>query len=40
MSADSWELPDELRHIQETVARFMAAEVKPAEDKAEHDDRC
>ncbi len=37
MSADSWELPDELRQIQETVARFMAAEVKPAEDKAEHD---
>lgn len=37
MSTDSWELPEELRQIQETVVRFMAAEVKPAEDKAPHD---
>ena len=37
MSADSWELPEELRQIQDTVARFMAHEVKPAEDQAEHD---
>lgn len=37
MSADSWELPEELRQIQDTVARFMAAEVKPAEDRLEHD---
>ncbi|MFO1268606.1 MAG: acyl-CoA dehydrogenase family protein [Rubrivivax sp.] len=28
MSADTWELPEELRQIQDTVARFMAAEVK------------
>ena len=33
MSTDSWELSEELRQIQDTVARFMAAEVKPAEDK-------
>ncbi len=37
MSTDSWELPEELRQIQDTVARFMATEVKPAEDRAEHD---
>ena len=37
MSADSWELPEELRQIQDTVARFMAAEVKPAEDRLPHD---
>src|SRR6476620_4549237 len=37
MSTDSWELPEELRQIQDTVARFMAAEVKPAEDKLPHD---
>jgi acyl-CoA dehydrogenase len=37
MSADSWELPEELRQIQDTVARFMAAEVKPAEDRLAHD---
>ncbi len=36
-SAGGWELPEELRQIQDTVARFMAAEVKPAEDQAEHD---
>ncbi len=37
MSADSWELPEELRQIQDTVARFMAAAVKPAEDRLPHD---
>jgi hypothetical protein len=37
MSAEGWELSEELRQIQDTVARFMAAEVKPAEDKAPHD---
>jgi acyl-CoA dehydrogenase len=37
MNTDSWELPEELRQIQDTVARFMAAEVKPAEDKLPHD---
>jgi acyl-CoA dehydrogenase len=37
MSADSWELSEELRQVQDTVARFMATEVKPAEDRAPHD---
>ena len=37
MNTDSWELPEELRQIQDTVARFMAAEVKPAEDRAPYD---
>lgn len=37
MSQDSWELSEELRQIQDTVSRFMAAEVKPAEDKLPHD---
>jgi acyl-CoA dehydrogenase len=37
MSTDSWELSEELRQIQDTVSRFMAAEVKPAEDKLPQD---
>ncbi len=37
MSTDSWELSEELRQIQDTVTRFMSAEVKPAEDRLEHD---
>jgi acyl-CoA dehydrogenase len=37
MSSDSWELSEELRHIQDIVRRFMAAEVKPVEDKQPHD---
>lgn len=37
MSAESWELPEELRQVQDTVARFMAAEVKPLEDRLPHD---
>jgi acyl-CoA dehydrogenase len=37
MSTDSWELSEELRQIQDTVGRFMAHEVKPAEDKLPHD---
>jgi len=28
-AAGSWELPEELRMIQETISRFMRAEVKP-----------
>jgi acyl-CoA dehydrogenase len=36
-STDSWELSEELRQIRDTVSRFMAAEVKPAEDGLEHD---
>jgi acyl-CoA dehydrogenase len=37
MNTDSWELSEELRQIQDTVARFMANDVKPAEDKLPHD---
>ncbi|MDE1947185.1 MAG: acyl-CoA/acyl-ACP dehydrogenase [Burkholderiales bacterium] len=37
MGTDSWELPEELRQLQDTVGRFMAAEVKPAEDRLPHD---
>jgi acyl-CoA dehydrogenase len=33
----SWELPEELRMLQSTVRRFMQNEVKPEEDKLEHD---
>jgi acyl-CoA dehydrogenase len=36
-AADSWELPEELRMIRDTVRRFMQQEVKPAEDRLEHD---
>jgi acyl-CoA dehydrogenase len=36
-AADSWELPEELRMIRDTVRRFMQQEVKPAEDQLEHD---
>jgi len=32
-----WELPEELRMLQSTVRRFMQHEVKPEEDKLEHD---
>ena len=40
MSTDntgSWELPEELRMFRDTIRRFMAEEVKPAEDKLPHD---
>lgn len=33
----SWELPEELQQLQETIRRFMRSEVKPVEDKLEHD---
>lgn len=36
-AAGSWELPEELQMLQETMRRFMRAEVMPAEDKLEHD---
>lgn len=32
----SWQLPNELRMLQETVRRFMRTEVKPEEDKLPH----
>ena len=37
MSNSSWELPEDLRLIQETARRFMRTEVKAAEDSVEHD---
>jgi len=33
----SWELPNELVALRETVRRFMTAEVKPVEDRLPHD---
>ncbi|HVV08083.1 acyl-CoA dehydrogenase family protein [Amycolatopsis sp.] len=33
----AWELPEEFRMLADTVRRFMAAEVRPAEDKLDHD---
>jgi acyl-CoA dehydrogenase len=30
---DAWQLPDELRHLKETVADFMRKEIVPEEDK-------
>src|ERR1700742_2953952 len=36
-SSGSWELPEDLRLLQQTVRRFMQQEVKPEEDKLPHD---
>ncbi len=33
----AWEMPEELRMLQETVRRFMRHEVKPEEDRLPHD---
>src|SRR5690348_13649454 len=33
----AWELPEELQQLRETVRRFMVNEVKPVEDRLEHD---
>jgi len=33
----AWELPEELQMLRDTVRRFMAEEVRPIEDKLEHD---
>jgi acyl-CoA dehydrogenase len=33
----SWELPEELRLLQQTVRRFMENEVRPIEEQLEHD---
>lgn len=33
----SWELPEELVMLRDTVRRFMEREVRPSEDKVEHD---
>ncbi|NBT69008.1 MAG: acyl-CoA dehydrogenase [Betaproteobacteria bacterium] len=36
-STGSWELPEELKMLRETVRRFMEQEVKPIEDTLPHD---
>lgn len=36
-SSGSWELPEELRMLRDTIRRFMQEEVKPVEDTLEHD---
>lgn len=36
-ASGSWELPEELRMLRDTIRRFMEEEVKPAEDKLPHD---
>jgi acyl-CoA dehydrogenase len=33
----SWELPEELRMLRDTIRRFMLEEVKPVEDRLPHD---
>ena len=35
--AGSWELPEDLRMLRDTIRRFMQEEVKPLEDKLPHD---
>jgi len=36
-ASGAWELPEELRMLQQTVRRFMEQEVKPEEDRLSHD---
>src|SRR5271167_420610 len=36
-SHGAWELPEDLRMLQQTVRRFMQQEVKPEEDRLPHD---
>ena len=36
-SLGAWELPEELRLLQQTARRFMVNEVKPVDDAMEHD---
>ena len=33
----AWEMPEELRLIQDTARRFMQHDVKPVDDRLEHD---
>ena len=33
----AWELPEELQQLRDTVRRFMVNEVKPIEDRLDHD---
>ncbi len=37
MQNGSWEMPEELRMLQDTTRRFMENEVRPAEDRVDHD---
>ncbi len=37
MSLGAWELPEELRMVQQSVRRFMKNEVRPLEEKLPHD---
>lgn len=37
MSLGAWELPEELRMVQDTTRRFIKNEVRPQEEKLEHD---
>ncbi len=37
MDSGSWELPEDLRMLRDTIRRFMQEEVKPLEDKLPHD---
>ncbi len=37
MSLGAWELPEELRMMQDTARRFIKNEVRPQEEKLEHD---
>lgn len=37
MSLGAWDLPEELRMVQQTVIKFMKNEVCPQEDKLAHD---
>lgn len=36
-SSGSWELPEDMRMLRDTIRRFMREEVKPLEDKLPHD---
>ena len=36
-SSGSWELPEDLRMLRDTIRRFMKEEVKPVEDTLPHD---
>lgn len=36
-ASGSWELPEDLRMLRDTIRRFMKEEVKPVEDKLPHD---
>ena len=37
LTTGAWELPEDLRMLRETVARFMQKEVSPLEERQPHD---